>query len=166
MSTARAWTGAEAFTSFDRPWASSPRSLKHVADLQLALGVTRFCIHTSPHQPLSAPPPGIALAPFLGQAFTVNETWAGMARPWIDYLARCSAHAVAGEPAVDVAVFVGEEAPVTGLFDDALDRRCRPDSTSTTSAWTGLPSAERRRRRLASVGAGIGCCISAVRAGA
>ena len=31
----KAWTGAEAFTSFDRPWASSPRSLKHVADLQL-----------------------------------------------------------------------------------------------------------------------------------
>ena len=31
-----------------------------------ALGVTRFCIHTSPHQPIAAPPPGIALAPFLG----------------------------------------------------------------------------------------------------
>jgi hypothetical protein len=115
------WTGAEAFTSFDRPWASSPRSLKHVADLQLALGVTRFCIHTSPHQPLAAPPPGIALAPFLGQAFTANETWAGMARPWIDYLARASAVLSAGEPAVDIAVFVGEEAPVTGLFDAAFD---------------------------------------------
>jgi hypothetical protein len=117
----REWTGAEAFTSFDRPWASSPRSLKHVADLQLSLGVTRFCIHTSPHQPLSAPPPGIALAPFLGQSFTVNETWAGMAKPWIDYLARCSAVLSAGEPAVDIAVFVGEEAPVTGLFDDRFD---------------------------------------------
>jgi len=117
----RAWTGAEAFTSFDRPWASSPRSLKHVADLQLALGVTRFCIHTSAHQPLAAPPPGVALAPFLGQAFTINETWSGMARPWIDYLARCSAILSSGEPAVDVAVFVGEEAPVTGLFDGAFD---------------------------------------------
>lgn len=117
----RSWTGAEAFTSFDRPWASSPRSLKHVADLQLALGVTRFCIHTSPHQPLAAPPPGVALAPFLGQAFTATETWAGMARPWVDYLARCSAVLSAGEPAVDVAVFVGEEAPVTALFDDGVD---------------------------------------------
>lgn len=117
----RSWTGAEAFTSFDRPWAASPRSLKHVADLQLTLGVTRFCIHTSPHQPLAAPPPGVALAPFLGQAFTINETWAGMAGPWIDYLARCSALLSAGEPAVDIAVFVGEEAPVTGLFDGALD---------------------------------------------
>ena len=117
----RAWTGSEAFTSFGDPWVWSPQSLKHIADLQLCLGVTRFCIHTSAHQPVAAPPPGIALAPFLGQAFTVNETWAGMARPWIDYLARCSAMLSAGRPAVDFAVFIGEEAPVTALFDDALD---------------------------------------------
>ena len=44
-----------------------------------------------------------------------------MARPWIDYLARCSAMLSAGRPAVDFAVFVGEEAPVTGLFDDGFD---------------------------------------------
>ncbi|HEX5730651.1 glycosyl hydrolase [Microbacterium sp.] len=117
----KSWTGSEAFSSFGKPWTSSPRSLKHVADLQLALGVTRFCIHTSPHQPLAAPPPGIALAPFLGQAFTVHETWSDMARPWIDYLARCSALLSRGRPAVEIAVFIGEEAPVTGLFDDAVD---------------------------------------------
>lgn len=117
----KTWTGSEAFTSFGDPWSWSPQNLKHVADLQLALGVTRFCIHTSPHQPLAAPAPGIALAPFLGQAFTVHETWADMARPWIDYLARCSALLSLGVPAVDIAVFVGEEAPVTGLFDGALD---------------------------------------------
>ena len=70
---------------------------------------------------MAAPPPGIALAPFLGQSFTVNETWSAMARPWIDYLARCSAMLSAGRPAVDVAVFVGEEAPVTGLYGEALD---------------------------------------------
>lgn len=122
----RRWVGAEAFTSFDRPWSWTPRTLKHVADLQLALGVTRFCIHTSPHQPIAAPPPGIALAPFLGQAFTVHETWSGMARPWIDYLARCSAVLAAGAPAVDLAVFVGEEAPVTGLFEHRLDDAVPP----------------------------------------
>ena len=96
----------------DRPSSTSPTCSSRS-------GVTRFCIHTSAHQPLAAPPPGIALAPFLGQSFTVNETWSGMARPWIDYLARCSAVLSAGTPAVDFAVFVGEEAPVTG----ALPRR-------------------------------------------
>ncbi|MGC5171920.1 glycosyl hydrolase [Microbacterium sp. DT81.1] len=120
------WTGSEAFTSFERPWSSTPQSLKHVADLQLALGVTRFCIHTSPHQPITAPPPGIALAPFLGQAFTVNETWAGVARPWIDYLSRCAAMLNTGRPAVDIAVFVGEEAPVTGLFEHRTDESVPP----------------------------------------
>ncbi|MCM3614026.1 glycoside hydrolase [Microbacterium enclense] len=118
----RTWTGAEAFTSFGDPWGWMPSNLKHVADLQLALGVTRFCVHTSPHQPASTPPPGIALAPFLGQAFTRHETWAEMAGPWIAYLARCSAVLAAGRPAVDVAVFVGEEAPVTGLYENLLDR--------------------------------------------
>lgn len=122
----RRWVGAEAFTSFDRPWSWTPRTLKHVADLQLSLGVTRFCIHTSPHQPIAAPPPGIALAPFLGQAFTVHETWSDMARPWIDYLARCSAVLSAGSAAVDLAVFVGEEAPVTGLFEHRLDDAVPP----------------------------------------
>ncbi|SIT67310.1 glycosyl hydrolase [Microbacterium sp. RU33B] len=122
----KAWTGSEAFTSFDQPWSWSPQSLKHIADLQLALGVTRFCIHTSPHQPLAAPPPGIALAPFLGQSFTVHETWSTMAGPWIDYLARCSAVLSAGRPAVDIAVFVGEEAPVTGLYQDAVDMSVPP----------------------------------------
>lgn len=118
---AKPWVGAEAFSSFDEPWSWAPRTLKHVADLQLALGVTRFCIHTSPHQPNAAPPPGIALAPFLGQAFTRNETWSGLARPWIDYLARCSALLSLGTPAVDIAVFIGEEAPVTALFEHEAD---------------------------------------------
>jgi len=118
----RSHTGAEAFTAFTTPWSFSPRALKHVADLQLSLGVTRLCIHTSPHQPLAAPPPGVSLAPFLGQTFTVHETWAELAGPWIDYLARCSALLLAGEPDVQVAVFIGEEAPVTGLYDTEPDR--------------------------------------------
>lgn len=123
----RSWTGAEAFTSFGDPWGWTPANLKHIADLQLALGVTRFCLHTSPHQPASTPPPGIALAPFLGQAFTRHETWAEMAGPWIDYLARCSAVLSAGRPAVEVAVFVGEEAPVTGLYEHRFDTCVPPD---------------------------------------
>jgi len=115
------WTGAESMTAFHRPWSYTPRRLKHIADLELALGVTRFCIHTSPHQPAQAPPPGIGLAPFLGQVFVRTEPWAGLARPWVDYLARCSYVLNQGLPAVDVAVFVGEEAPLTALYGDQAD---------------------------------------------
>ena len=121
------WTGAESMTAFHRPWSYSPRHLKHVADLELALGVTRFCIHTSPHQPVGTPPPGIGLAPFLGQAFVRSEPWAELAGPWIDYLARCSAVLNAGTPAVDLAVFAGEEAPLTALFGEEPDTAVPPE---------------------------------------
>ena len=116
------FTGAESMTAFHRPWSYTPRWLKHVADLELALGVTRFCIHTSPHQPTQVPPPGIGLAPFLGQAFIRTEPWAELAGPWVDYLARCSWLLNQGVPAVDVAVFTGEEAPLTSLFGESPDR--------------------------------------------
>ncbi len=115
------FTGAESMSAFHRPWSYTPRRLKHVADLELALGVTRFCIHTSPHQPTQVPPPGIGLSPYLGQTFIRSEPWAEMAGPWIDYLARCSYLLNQGVPAVDVAVFIGEEGPLTALFGDTLD---------------------------------------------
>jgi len=116
------WTGAESMSAFHRPWSYTPQRLKHVADLELAPGVTRFCIHTSPHQPAGTPPPGIGLAPFLGQVFVRTEPWARFAAPWVDYLARCSYVLNQGRPAVDVAVFPGEEAPLTALYGDRADR--------------------------------------------
>ena len=122
------FTGAESMTAFHRPWSYTPRRLKHIADLELALGVTRFCIHTSPHQPTQVPPPGIGLSPYLGQTFIRTEPWAELAGPWLDYLARCSYLLNQGVPAVDVAVFVGEEAPLTSLFGDETDR-------SVPSGW-------------------------------
>jgi hypothetical protein len=115
------FTGAESMSGFHRPWSYTPRRLKHVADLEFALGVTRFCIHTSPHQPPQVPAPGIGLSPHLSQTFIRSEPWAELAGPWVDYLARCSWLLNQGEPAVDVAVFVGEEGPVTALFGDEPD---------------------------------------------
>ncbi len=78
---------AEAFTSALAPWAGSPRTLKRVADTAFALGVTRLMLHSSVHQPVEGKPPGLTLGIF-GQYFNRNETWAGRARAWIDYLAR------------------------------------------------------------------------------
>ncbi|MFC0681562.1 glycosyl hydrolase [Lysobacter korlensis] len=114
------FTGAESFSAFGEPYATAPRHLKHVADLELALGVTRFCIHTSPHQPSEVRPPGISLSPHLGQTFTRHETWAEQAGGWVDYLSRSSHLLNQGVPVADVAYFIGEESPVTGLFGDRL----------------------------------------------
>ena len=53
-----------------------------------------------------------------GQTFNRNETWAGQARAWVDYLARTSYMLQQGRFQADVAYFYGEEAPLTALYGD------------------------------------------------
>jgi hypothetical protein len=117
--------GAESMTSRGPAWSFSPNSLKRVADLEFALGVNRFEIHESSHQPLPDSPPGLTLGPY-GLWFNRNNTWAQDAKPWVTYLARCSYLLQQGRFAADVAYFYGEEGPLTAVFgwkpmDDAPD---------------------------------------------
>ena len=108
---------AESFTASFSPWAFAPGDLRHIADLEFALGINRPVIHTSPMSPPDDKLPGLSLAIF-GQYFNRHESWAGMARPWIDYLARSSFLLQQGHHAADVAIFTGEEAPLTQLYAD------------------------------------------------
>jgi len=107
--------GAESMTSTGPAWSFSPNSLKKVADLEFALGVNRFQIHESSHQPLPDMAPGLTLGPY-GLWFNRNDTWAGEAGPWVNYLARCSYLLQQGRFNADVAYFYGEEGPLTGVF--------------------------------------------------
>jgi hypothetical protein len=136
------FTGAESMSSFGRPYVWAPRSLKPIADVELGLGVTRFCIHTSPHQPAQVRPPGVALTPHLGQTFTRNETWGELARPWIDYLARSSHLLNLGRPVADIAYFYGEEGPLTAVFGDSAPDDVPPgfawDFVSADALWSAL----------------------------
>jgi len=114
---------AEALTSSLPLWQATPWNLKWVADKYMAMGVNRLVIHTSPHQPGDDYRPGLTLGPF-GQAFTRHETWAGMARPWVDYLARSSFMLQQGVPVADILYFYGEGAPSGVPYrraDDPLD---------------------------------------------
>jgi hypothetical protein len=117
--------GAESMTSRGPAWSFSPNSLKKVADLEFALGVNRFEIHESAHQPVADMAPGLTLGPY-GLWFNRNDTWAEQATPWVTYLARCSYLLQQGHYAADVAYFYGEEGPLTAVFgwkpiDDAPD---------------------------------------------
>jgi hypothetical protein len=117
--------GAESMTSRGPAWSFSPDSLKKVADLEFALGVNRFEIHESAHQPVADMAPGLTLGPY-GLWFNRNDTWAEQARPWVTYLARCSYLLQQGHYDADVAYFYGEEGPLTAAFgwkpiDDAPD---------------------------------------------
>jgi len=98
-------------------WAWSPATLKPTADAEFLAGINRFVIHESAHQPLVGPAPGLTLGPF-GQWFNRNETWAELARPWVDYLARTSFLLQQGRFAADVVYFYGEDSNLTAIFGD------------------------------------------------
>ncbi|SDE76409.1 alpha-L-rhamnosidase [Massilia sp. PDC64] len=107
---------AESMTSAMAPWAFAPADLRPMIDMEFASGVNLPVIHTSVHQPLGDDrKPGLSLAIF-GQYFNRNETWAGMARPWVDYMARSSWMLQQGRYYADVAYFYGEEAPLVSLY--------------------------------------------------
>jgi hypothetical protein len=106
---------AESLTASSGAWAWSPATLKPTADKELAMGLNRFVIHTSVHQPLLDKRPGLALGPF-GQWFNRNETWAEQAKPWISYLARSSYLLQQGRFDADIVYFYGEDSNLTALF--------------------------------------------------
>ncbi len=108
----------EALTSAWAPWAFAPRQLRPMIDLAFALGVNLPIIHTSVHQPVTEKAPGLSLAIF-GQHFNRLDTWAGQAKPWVDYLARSSYLLQQGRNVADVLYFYGEEAPLTALYNTA-----------------------------------------------
>jgi hypothetical protein len=108
---------AESFTAIFPSYGFDPARLKPIADKMLANGVNRFVIHTSAHQPVDTPGPGVGLGG-VGQWFTRKETWAEMAGPWIDYLARSSQLLQQGRFVADIAWFYGEDDNITALYDD------------------------------------------------
>jgi len=110
---------AESLTAGSYAWAYSPETLKPTADRLMAMGLNRFIIHTSVHQPVNDKIPGLGLGPF-GQWFTRHETWAESALPWTTYLARSSYMLQQGKFAADVLYYYGEDSNITALFGAKL----------------------------------------------
>ncbi|RST30637.1 glycoside hydrolase [Sphingomonas ginkgonis] len=108
---------AESMTAALQPWNFAPHDLRKFIDLEFATGVNRPVIHTSVHQPVDDKVPGLSLFIF-GQYFNRHESWAELARPWVDYMARSSFLLQQGRNVADVAYFYGEEAPLTALYGD------------------------------------------------
>jgi len=106
---------AESLTAYRNAWQYSPETLKSTADRLMAMGLNRFIIHTSVHQPVNDKIPGLGLGPF-GQWFTRHETWAELARPWTTYLARSSYMLQQGRFAAYILYFYGEDSNITALF--------------------------------------------------
>lgn len=113
------FVAAESMTSVGRPFQEYPERLKRTADLELASGLNRFVIHTSVHQPLDDKKPGFSLGPF-GQYFSRQESWANMAKPWMDYLGRSSAMMQQGRNVADILYLYGENTNITWLAREKL----------------------------------------------
>lgn len=113
------FVAAESMTSVGRPFQEYPELLKRTADMELASGLNRFVIHTSVHQPLDDKKPGFSLGPF-GQYFSRQETWAEMAKPWMDYLGRSSAMLQQGKNVADILYLYGENTNITWIAREKL----------------------------------------------
>ncbi|MBQ5984585.1 MAG: hypothetical protein IJL56_06395 [Bacteroidales bacterium] len=109
---------AETFTvmgTFDNAYSYPPESLKYIADVAMESGLNRFVFHESAHQPSDDKVPGTGLGRF-GQWFSRHETWAGMIRPWMDYLARSCYLLQQGRFVADILFYYGEDNTLTGLY--------------------------------------------------
>ncbi len=99
---------AEAFGSFGRTWGDSPASLKPTGDQAFCEGLNWFFIFSTATQP-GAGTPGVEF--HAGTHFNQNTTWWKQAKPFTDYIGRCSYLLQQGLFAADVCYYNGDWTP-------------------------------------------------------
>lgn len=114
---------AESFTSW-RHWRDGPYYLKLLADQAFIDGLNHITFHTSPHSPASAGLPGSAY--HAGSHMSPNLIWWPMAKPFIDYLSRCSFMLQQGLSVADVCFYQGDGAPAFHPLAVDYDPSVRP----------------------------------------
>jgi len=99
---------AEAFTG-THLWNEGPGDLKPTADRAFCEGLNRINFHTWPHTPEEAGTPGWVYA--FGTLINEHRIWWPMAKPWMDYLGRCSYMLQQGKFVGDVLFYYGDSVP-------------------------------------------------------
>lgn len=109
---------AEAFT--DAKYSTSLASLKSIADYAYAFGINEFVICASPYQPWLDKIPGSTGG---GRHYAINRnnTWWDYSAPFWDYQARNAYIMRKGKSAIDLCVYLGENAPVKILTNRLPD---------------------------------------------
>ena len=103
-----AFTGGPAFEH-------TPRDLKALGDWAFCQGINQYVLHVYIHQPWTDKFPGVNA--WFGTEFNRQNTWFTRAKPWADYLRRCTVLLQHGKPVADLAYFIGEDAPkMTGIL--------------------------------------------------
>jgi hypothetical protein len=96
----------ESFTGFFH-WSDGPFFLKPSADRAFCEGMNHVVWHTATHQPPEAGKPGWVYG--AGTHLTPNLVWWPMAKPFLDYLARCSYMLQQGLFVGDVCYYYGDQ---------------------------------------------------------
>jgi len=108
---------AESFTS-GHNFKFHPASLKKWCDWVYGTGVNHLILHVNIHQPDERKP---GIIQWFGTSFNRHNTWFEQSKALIDYTRRCAVLLKAGRPVVDVAYFIGDNAPMmTGPRDPQL----------------------------------------------
>jgi hypothetical protein len=96
----------EAFTSW-RHWQDGPFELKAITDRAFCDGANHMTFHASAHNPSPTDRPGWVY--HAGTHMGPSLAWWPKAKPWIDYLARCSHLLQEGFFVADVCYYYGDQ---------------------------------------------------------
>lgn len=99
---------AESLTGWNH-WQHGPADFKQLIDIAFCQGLNQVVFHTFTHNPALAGKPGFVY--HAGEHINVNTTWWEMARPFMDYISRCSYMLRQGNFVADACLYYGDQAP-------------------------------------------------------
>jgi len=104
----RELVAAESLTGWNH-WQHGPADYKQLIDIAFCAGLNQVVFHTFAHNPQIAGKPGFAY--HAGEHINVNTTWWDMAKPFMDYIGRCSYMLRQGNFVADACLYYGDQAP-------------------------------------------------------
>jgi len=123
---------SESLTGWNH-WQHGPTDFKQLIDVAFCEGLNQIVFHTFSHNPEIAGRPGFVY--HAGEHVNVNATWWEMARPFMDYIGRCSYMLRQGNFIGDACLYYGDQAPnlvppkridpnITPIFNDDQCLHC------------------------------------------
>lgn len=122
---------SESLTGWNH-WQHGPTDYKQLCDIAFCEGLNQVFFHTFAHNPEIAGKPGFAY--HAGEHINLNATWWGMARPFMDYLSRCSYMLRQGNFVGDVLLYYGDDAPNL-VPPKRIDPNYTPDMPGIFPHW-------------------------------
>jgi len=99
---------SESLTGWNN-WQHGPADFKQLIDIAFCQGLNQVVFHTFAHNPEIAGKPGFTY--HAGEHINVNTTWWDMAKPFMDYIGRCSYMLRQGHFVADACLYYGDQAP-------------------------------------------------------